>query len=126
MALLARRSLPQYPRPERRADCEPGGWNAQRPCPFAACKHHLAVGVRTYADGRSVITHVRPGWSGDDSAPINDDEDTCALDFADAPATGAETGRILGLSRQLVDLIENRAYPKLLAFARGVMRHDVG
>lgn len=44
-ALVKADAFPIY-RPRRRAECEPGGWNAQRPCPFVGCKHHLFLEVK--------------------------------------------------------------------------------
>ena len=58
-------------RPQTRADCESGGWNAQRPCPFVGCPQHLYLQV--HGDGRIQYNH--PGlepWENQVDFPAED------------------------------------------------------
>jgi len=66
-----------YWRPSRRSDCGPGGRNGERPCPYMACKHHLAwwwidPGLDTDPDAK--VPNVR----------LHDLPSTCVLDVVDA------------------------------------------
>lgn len=88
----------QRGRPRTRADCV----NVPRPCPFVACRHHLAVDV----DAHTGALYVR----GDPSTMT----DTCALDVADrGGATLDEVAESLGVSRERVRQIEFAAEEKL-------------
>lgn len=67
-----------HPRPRTRDECREG----IRPCPFIACRHHLAVDDNG-EDGRERINHamVEAIEDADDASPC--DFDTCALDVAE-------------------------------------------
>ena len=78
-----------------RGDCLAGGVNAQRPCPRISCFYHLAVDA---------------GEQGKES---------CCLDVADrGGATLEEVGEIMGLTRERIRQIEQRAEQKLLRLAK--------
>lgn len=67
----SRRSRPlPVVRPRTRGDCLPGGANAARPCPFVACRYHLAVHV----DGNEIVVVT------EDPATL---PQSCTLDVAD-------------------------------------------
>jgi hypothetical protein len=99
-------------RPRVRGDCAAG----ERPCPWVACRHHLAIDV-----------DVDTG-----SLKINDTLDltalraTCALDVADAgQRTLEEVGQHLNLTRERVRQLEARGLEKLRAgLARRWIRKD--
>lgn len=94
-------------RPVTRADCLPGGTNAERPCPYLGCKHHLALET----DGSG---GVREMLDWDDGQP------SCALDVADQGSHGLrETGDLLGLTKQWTREIELRAISKVKNTAVG-------
>jgi hypothetical protein len=57
-------------RPETRADCEPGGRFAARPCPFVSCRHHLMLDP----DGASIRFNFES---------LEEMDDTCLLDAVD-------------------------------------------
>lgn len=82
-------------RPRTRADCVGG----QRPCPWAGCRHHLALDV---TDAGSLKVYR------DDLEAM---PDTCSLDVADRSegVTLETVAQILGLTREAVRLIERRA-----------------
>ena len=88
------------PRPRTRADCEAGGCNAERPCPFVSCRCHLAIEVR----GRQVVMPA-------DIDSLEAMPETCALDVADrGEATLDEIGELLGgVSRERARQIEDAA-----------------
>lgn len=101
-------------RPKTRGECRPNGPgesrpNGCRPCPWAGCRHHLAITVSPVG----TIT-ARPGMALENMA------ETCALDVADRGAhKQAEVAVALGVTRARVDHIEaglrrNRSLPLLL------------
>jgi len=107
-----------YQRPATRADCLPGGANAQRPCPFVSCGHHLAVEVN---EGNGNIKINFPGADRDpdfDAMPH-----TCALDVADEGGTAYDfdgvtleaLGEVLGITRQRCQQLEDAVFAKLRA-----------
>lgn len=112
-------------RPRTRGDCVEG----QRPCPWLSCRHHLAIEV--HGDMRrggglsSTLSKIGAGrtrvlsdlashdafiaWS---TAVLDslDQRDTCSLDVADrGGATTVSVARVLRLTKQRVDQIEQRA-----------------
>lgn len=104
-------------RPKTRGDCLPGGCNEIRPCPWVSCKWHLYVSVE--ADGSLIVS--RPDL-GVERMP-----DTCALDVADRgvsnPGPGPELGpdnvtleemgSLLGITRERVRQLSEKAYTKM-------------
>jgi hypothetical protein len=90
-------ALYEQDRPRVRSDCEGGGINADRPCPWASCRHHLGFDLSQSGNVREV-----DGWhSGGPS---------CSLDVADqGGVTLEEVGELLGLTRERVRQVEVRA-----------------
>lgn len=109
-----RRSLPMvraeaaevalYERPKTRGDCLEGGINAERPCPWASCRHHLLVTVHPTSGS---ITQI---FGHDDVTRL---KQTCALDVADEHGGGlklGEVGALMGdVSRERIRQIETMA-----------------
>lgn len=101
---LERLRAEEYPegieRPRCRADCV----NAERPCPFASCKHHLYVDVEP--SGSLKINFPRK--------ELWELEETCALDVA---ARGGETleeiGQLLQITRERVRQTEKKFLERL-------------
>ncbi len=90
------------PRPRTRADCEPGGPLAQRPCPHAWCKFSIPR-----------AEHWR--------ASVVQDGTSCVLDAVDRlgpDATLEDIGNVFGLTRERVRQIEAKALAKLRVEAR--------
>jgi len=105
-----------YQRPVTRADCLPGGANAQRPCPFVSCGHHLAVDVNE-RNG-----NIKINFPGADRDPDLDAmPHTCALDVADAGGDAYDSdgvtldvlGDVLGITRQRCQQLEDAVFAKL-------------
>ena len=102
---------PTWTRPKTRGDCVSG----PRPCPWALCRHHLAVEVTPA--GSLVLSHGH----GD----IESLAETCSLDVADRGEHRPEVvGALLGLTRQRASQIESTALAAkpsrgLLALAGG-------
>lgn len=85
-------------RPRTRGECRGG----IRPCPWAACRFHLALHV-SEKSGR-LFEHPNPDAL----------TDTCCLDVADrGEATEDQIAALLGLSRQAVNLTVLTASEKL-------------
>lgn len=86
-------------RPQSRADC----LNGPRPCPWVMCRHHLYLDVR--ADGV-----VRVNFPAGPETMLA----TCALDLADdGPRTLDQVSILMGMSRERVRQLEERALVKL-------------
>lgn len=93
-----------YDRPRTRGDCLNG--SNVRPCPWASCGHHLAYDVDEQRGSLIVNREIA----------IEDMRETCSLDMADEGALNlSEVGALLGLSRERVRQIEERALDKLRA-----------
>jgi hypothetical protein len=93
-------------RPRFRGDCLEGGINAERPCPWATCAHHLSHQVVNIK--RENVSALLTEDFLEDGAP------SCALDVADLhDATLADVGRLLGVSREMVRQIENKGMRKV-------------
>jgi len=83
-------------RPRTRAECEGGA----RPCPFISCRYHLYLDIT--ASGSLRLNF--PGLE------LEDLVETCALDVAErGGANLAELGRLLNLTRQRADQLEQLA-----------------
>lgn len=108
-----RRALPVW-RPQTRADCLPGGRNAQRPCPYASCRHNLLVDIDCET------AKVRETAEDPASLPF-----TCSLDVADLVDQENRTVILrelqpaFGVTRERVRQLELRAID---AFQRGMSR----
>ncbi len=98
---LRLRMLEEPSRPRSRAACLGGA----RPCPWVSCRYHLAVElVRTSAH--------------EQRRPLEALPETCALDVADGGGRSSdEVAALMGVSRQLIDLITSAALSKLSAIA---------
>lgn len=93
-------------RPSTRADCVDGGFNAERPCPFVSCRHHLALEV------------MRTGAVLEPFGDVDVDEmpETCSLDVTDHSPAGwslVEVGFVLNLTRERVRQLEEKALRNL-------------
>lgn len=121
MARLSKRELArgevEYPpsindahqRPKTRADCEPGGCNEQRPCPWVACKHHLYLDANT--DNGSIKLNFP-------DREVEDMPETCGLDIADRGGiTLEEVGELMAITRERVRQLETRGIAKIKALS---------
>ena len=101
LAVLDGRVVDDYDRPTTRGDCVGAGFNASRPCPWAACRHNLLIDV--LANGSIVLIAGH--------ADVERLTHSCALDVVDA--LGASTlevvSEVFGLSRERVRQIESMA-----------------
>ena len=87
--------------PKTRGECREG----VRPCPFASCRHHLAVNVTA----AGALHTSRPRVA----AP-----DTCALDVAERGGVTLESvSELLGVTRERIRQIEANALRKLQRIA---------
>ncbi len=94
------------PRPMARVDCVQGT-NAERPCPFVSCKHHLYLDVNPRNGAIKLNFPEIEVW---------DMPETCALDIADrGGVTLDEVGEIMNLTRERVRQLETRGLAKLKA-----------
>ena len=87
-------------RPRTRGEC-----GDQRPCPWASCRHHLALDVNPESGTIKINFPDREPWEL---------TETCSLDVADrGGAILEELGEFLNLTRERVRQIEARALRKL-------------
>lgn len=92
------------PRPRTRGECKDG----LRPCPWAACRHHLALDVNP--DNGSIRALRTEVLAGDFSHL----PETCALDVADrGGAILDEVAQTLGVVRERIRQIEERTLERL-------------
>lgn len=101
--------VPDHPRPATRGECA----LFARPCPYFACRYHLALDV-TPAGGIK-INHPE--------STLEDLPSSCSLDLADRYQflTLEEVGDVLNITRERVRQIETRALVKVRAAL-----HDLG
>ncbi len=94
-----------YDRPPERGDCEAGGTNAARPCPWVTCPHHLALDVNDETGSFKLnFPHLE----------IWEMAETCSLDVADRGGiTLEEVGAILNLTRERIRQVEVRGLAKI-------------
>lgn len=115
---LALATLAAEKRPQRRADCLPGGCNEQRPCPWVSCHHHLAIDVNEEGsiklnfpsvvaiDGKEFLTTDIVDWDAM--------EHTCSLDAAeDGGWFHRQVADALNVVEGAIDNLEARLYPAL-------------
>lgn len=96
---------PEHERPLTRGDCLEGGSNAERPCPFVSCVHHLYLDVSERSGAIKLNFPDQEPW---------DLPETCALDIVDrGGVTLEEVGGIMNLTRERVRQLENRALGKV-------------
>ena len=92
-----------YWKPKTRAECE----NAERPCPFVSCQHHL------YIDVHPVRGSIKLNFP---DVEVWEMTETCALDIADRGGiTLEEVGTIMNLTRERVRQVETAGLAKLEA-----------
>ena len=92
----------EFERPAKYADCEPGGWNEARPCPFVGCLYNTFLDVR---ESGSITKNF--GDIGPEEVPP---EHSCVLDLAKrGPHTLNEVGTVLCVSRERVRQLEEKA-----------------
>jgi hypothetical protein len=92
-------------RPRSRADCV----NAERPCMFVSCKHHLYLDVNPETGSIKLNFPDKEIWELGE---------TCALDVADRGGiTLEEVGSIMNLTRERIRQVEARGLLKLRAIA---------
>lgn len=107
-------------RPVTRADCAPwirpvdGAQNHDRPCPWASCRHHLALHISRQT---GAIEPLQPG------VEIWEMAETCALDLAERggePGSGlgpgktlGEVGALFGVTRERIRQVELKATNKI-------------
>ena len=88
-------------RPKLREDCA----QAERPCPFVSCKHHLYLDVSARTGAIKLNFPDLEVWEM---------TDTCALTVADrGGATLEEVGAIMNLTRERIRQVEVRGLEKL-------------
>jgi hypothetical protein len=94
-------------RPQTRADCLPGGRNAQRPCPYVSCAAHLALEVRSHGS----YATLRESFPG---VEVWDMAETCSLDVADrGGAALEEVAALLNLTPERARQIEALAMERV-------------
>lgn len=120
---IGRALFPELPSDEElpgmRAECERGD-NAERPCPFVSCKHHLYLDVSPRTGS---IKLNFPDLEVDELA------ESCALDLAARGGMRLEAvGEAMNLTRERVRQIEVKALGKLAKNARAarVLRELAG
>lgn len=87
--------LPDELRPKTRGGCETG----MRPCPFASCRHHLAIEISP------VTGSIKFNFP---DVEIWNMKETCALDIADRGGiTLEEVGEYTSLTRERVRQLES-------------------
>lgn len=93
-----------YTRPVTRGDCLQGE-NAQRPCPFVSCKHHLYLDVSPRTGAVKLNFPHMEVW---------DLHESCALDVAGRDGvTLDELGTVMNLTRERIRQLETRGLSKL-------------
>ncbi len=67
----------RYQRPRIRQDCEPGGINQQRPCPWVSCRYHLYLDIVDERDDENALEVNFP------QKEVWEIPHTCLLDVTD-------------------------------------------
>lgn len=93
--------LDMHDRPKTRGDCVDG----ERPCPWAACRHHMAIEVSTLTGALKVNFPDLEAW---------EIPETCSLDVADrGDHPLEEVGELMNIVRERVRQVEVIAIRKL-------------
>lgn len=96
-------------RPKTRGECEDG----PRPCPWIACKYHLAVDVTVGGGLKINFPHLA----------LEDMPATCALDEAAKDGMRLETvGKLMNLTRERVRQIERLGLSRMGLTGRRLLR----
>jgi hypothetical protein len=97
--------------PETRGDCLPGGSNAERPCPFVSCRHHLYLDV----DRRN--GSVKLNFPDLDPTEL---PHSCALDVIDARggSTLEAVGEMMNVTRERIRQIDEKVIAKVAKAVR--------
>ena len=91
-------------RPRTRAECPPMQADGSRPCPWASCRHHLALHI----DRRGAIVMT------DKNKAVWEWKRPCALDHVDEEGmTLDEVADVMGMSYERVRQLEERALIKI-------------
>jgi hypothetical protein len=91
-------------RPATRAECLQGE-NAERPCPFVSCKHHLYLDVSPRSGAIKLNFPHLEVW---------DLPETCSLDVADrGGVTLEDAGVLMNLTRERVRQLETKGLEKI-------------
>lgn len=95
------------PRPRTRAECQADGDNAERPCPWVACKHHLYLDVNPDTGSIKLNFPNLEPWELTHS---------CTLDIAELGGHSLEeVGVHMNLTRERVRQVEVRGLLSLAA-----------
>lgn len=96
----------EFTRPKTRGDCLQEE-NAERPCPFVSCKHHLYLDFSTKSGAiKTNFPHLE----------VWDLPESCALDVADrGSVTLEEVGVIMNLTRERIRQLETKGIAKIKA-----------
>ncbi len=103
--------------PKQRWECVDG----PRPCLFLRCQHHLAVDLTETKTPYFKVRHagevdLETGKLDREITDLRKFRHTCALDVAsEGPKTSEQVARLLGITRQRVESIEQNALKKLAA-----------
>lgn len=97
--------IAEYQRPRFRRDCQPGGCNEERPCPWVSCKYHL------YLDPNPATGALKLNFPDLEPADLRE---SCALDVAEEGGiTLEETGELMNITRERVRQIEERTLRRM-------------
>jgi Sigma-70, region 4 len=99
-------------RPHHRSDCEPGGVNHQRPCPWVSCRYHLFLDVAHNGS-------IKLNFSIDEAnvgRTLREMPATCVLDVIDWEDEGItleKAGTYMNITRERMRQLEESAIAKL-------------
>lgn len=105
-------------RPRTYGECQAQGLGLTRHCPFVSCSYHLALDVTFRGSIKVQLSAWDPDEQAVDPAVLRQ---TCALGVAAQNPEGLtleETGNLLGLTRERVRQVEDKAIARALELAR--------